>query len=396
MLIEEKKSTHKCEVVPLILEKHLGADNLSIANVYGFTCVTNTLQWTGKDRAAYVPADSLVPVDRPEFSFLAPKAKADGTYRIRGMKIRGVLSFGLLVPAPEGVEIGEDVAEKLGVTHYEPPVGGQGRGGSLFASGEVGKAPNVYHVKYDLDAGRRYAKQVFNDGEPVIVTEKIHGANARYVFEDGQMFCGSKTEWKKEYPDYSHVTVEKLLPNLMKNMTDESDAKKRAEEIVAKLQGQTEKKVKNMWWSALDATPALRKFCEANPGVLVYGEVYGAVQDLNYGHDKGRVSFAAFDIMANGRWLNYHEAREMVNKLEVPWVPLIGEMDYNFEKICALAEGKTTVKGANHVREGVVVRPREERYDRQVGRVCLKWVGAGYLEKSVETTEEPVDATGMF
>ena len=37
---------------------------------------------------------------------------------------------------------------------------------------------------------------------------------------------------------------------------------------------------------------------------------------------------------------------------------------------------------ADHIREGVVVKPVTERFHQAVGRVILKVVGAGYLEKT--------------
>lgn len=373
---EEVKSTHKVEVVPLVLDKHPNADRLSVAKVFGFTCVTETSQWDGKSLAAYLPPDSVVDVNRPEFSFLAKHAKSDGKARIRAMKLRGVLSFGLLVPAPDGAREGDDVAELLGVTHYEAPVRGAQSPGGLFTGGEVAPAPGVYMVKYDLEAGRRYALNAFVPGEPVMVTEKIHGANARYVFWDGRMHCGSRAEWKKEFPSYDHVTVESLLATGKVDLA-------RAEEIVAGLKRKSENPQKNLWWQALDSTPALRAFCESHPGVVVYGEVYGAVQDLSYGHERGRVSFAAFDVMEDGRWLDAHPSRLVLVGSGVPVVPAVHLItDFDFNRVCESAEGRSLVIGADHVREGVVVKPLKERYDDVIGRVCLKWVGAGYLEKS--------------
>ncbi len=220
-------------------------------------------------------------VSRPEFSFLADKAKADGRARIKAMKLRGVLSFGLLVPAPDGAKLGEDLAGVWDIQHYDPPVGGAGERGGLVTGGEVASPPSVYTVKYDLESGRRYAAQLFTTGEPVVVTEKIHGANARYVFKDGVMYCGSRTEWKKEYPDYSHITEEGLTAKILEGdrgrakldrvpMTEDT-ARERAREIVQKLKAKTENPSKNLWWQALEATPALRAFCERNPGLIVYG-----------------------------------------------------------------------------------------------------------------------------
>jgi RNA ligase (TIGR02306 family) len=402
---ERTKSTHKVEVVPLQLEKHPNADRLSVARVYGFTCVTATDQWAGADRAAYIPPDSLVDVTKEEFSFLLKDAKADGKARIKAKKLRGVLSFGLLVPAPAGAQVGDDVAAVLGVEHYEPPVGGRGlEQGGIFMGGEVASPPDVYCVKYDLDAGRRYALQVFQPGEPVVITEKIHGANARYVYHDGQMYCGSRTEWKKEFPNYDHLNVDDIAAKLVKanqakagkmgwEELTESVAKDRAAELIAKLKA-TETR-QSMWWQALADTPELRAFCQDHPDVVVYGEVYGAVQDLNYGKKKGEVAFAAFDLMWEGRFMDAQRCYDFLNRYDVPTVPVLtgfeGEQSlcprlttvpFDFDKVCEMAEGPSTVPSANHVREGAVVRPLVERWDERLGRVCLKWVGAGYLEKS--------------
>ncbi len=85
--VERKKSTHKVEVVPVVLEKHPNADNLSIIRVHGFTVVGNTEAWKNVTKAAYIPSDSLVKVARPEFSFLASQAK-DGLYRVKAKKLR--------------------------------------------------------------------------------------------------------------------------------------------------------------------------------------------------------------------------------------------------------------------------------------------------------------------
>ncbi len=370
-----KPSGHKVEVVPIQIEDIPGSDFVGLVRIYGFTCVTQKQQWQGTNMlAAYIPPDSTVPVSRSEFSFLAKDAKTDGRARIKAKKLRGVLSFGLLVPAPAGSVEGQDVSDLLQVEHYNPPEPGSNNRGGLFMSGEVAKAPDVYTVKYDLEAGRRYAERVMTPGEFVVCSEKLHGANSRYVYSNGQMYCGSRTEWKKEFPTYDHVTVESLIAT---GKVDEI----RAREIVAKLHDGP--KARNMWWQALDATPALRSFCEAHPDTVVYGEIFGAVQDLNYGHEKGKVSFAAFDIMENGQWLDFEVAFGMATAAGVPWVPIIEDgIRFDFDAICQLAEGKTLIPGADHVREGIVVVPVKERYDPTVGRVKLKFVSAGYLERS--------------
>jgi len=109
-------STHKAEVVPVVLEPHPNADRLSIVKIYGggYQVVVRTEDWIGKDRGVYIPPDNVVP-DTPEFAFLKDER------RIKARRLRGQWSAGLLVPAPPGAQIGEDMTQVLGIVHYEPP-----------------------------------------------------------------------------------------------------------------------------------------------------------------------------------------------------------------------------------------------------------------------------------
>lgn len=328
-------STHKVEVIQVHPEKHPNADTLSVVRAFGYSVVVRTDDWKDGDLGAYVPPDSLVDTARPEFAFLAPQARQDGKVRIRAKKLRGIQSFGLLAKPPAGSKIGDDVAATLGVEHWEP----EPQNCSTYAN-KI-QAPEILErlPRYDIDALRRYA-DVFRTGEPVMVTEKIHGANSRYAFVDGKMYCGSRSEWKEE---------------------NESC----------------------LLWKSLRATPALQKFCETHPNWVVYGECYGAVQNLRYGHHNGEVSFAAFDVLdPDGCYLHAWDARSLLANHDVPMVPLIIGMPFNFETICSLAEGQSLIPGANHIREGCVVKPIQERWHVAIGRVQLKVVGAGYLEKS--------------
>lgn len=371
-------STHKVEVVPIVMEKHNNADTLSICNVFGgYTCVLRTCDWSGIELGAYIPPDSLVDTGRPEFSFLVEHARADGKHRVKAKKLRGVVSFGLMVPAPAGFKLGDDCAEFLGVEHYEPPLPGEQKAG-LITGGEIAKSPDVYFVKYDVDAFRKY-HGLFVPGEQVWVTEKIHGASARYVFHDEQMHCGSRNEWKKEFPDYAHITMEWLLARLREQYKPKLDEdpevaiNNRATEIFDKLHNKP--KARNLWWNAL--TPEMEAWCRRHPNCVLYGEVYGQVQNLKYGLNG--VAFAAFDIMIDGAWLHAEDARNLAPT--IPWVPYIGTIPYSFNSIVEMSDGPSTVPGANHYREGCVVKPVVERRDPYVGRVCFKCVGGTYLEK---------------
>lgn len=310
-------STHKVEVVPVSLRPHPNADSLSIVSVWGYTVCVRTADWLGLDRGAYIPPDSVVDSSRPEFAFLA------GHERIKVKKLRGVVSMGLLVRAPEGTEIGEDVMAALGVKHYEPPL-------HLSTEGEAAPAPSLHAPCYDVESARRYG-HLFAEGEPVLVTEKIHGTSGRWLFDGERLHAASRSEWKREGA--------------------------------------------SVWWRALEHCPWLGAWLRAHPGLVVYGEVFGQVQDLRYGRG---IDVAVFDILDKGRWLDALEARAVGSALL--WVPVLAETVWRWPDIAQHAEGQSTL--ADHVREGCVVKPLVERTHPEIGRVQLKIVGNGYLERA--------------
>lgn len=326
------KSTHKTECVRVHLEPHPNADSLSVVKIWGFQVCVRTADWQEGALGAYVVPDSVVDTKRPEFAFLGDHK------RIRVKKLRGVLSQGLLVPAPPYAIDGEDVAEILGVTRYEPPVAGDPGtpGFHPNSGGEATRGPAGWYPKYDVDAWHRY-KHLFTSGEEVIATEKLHGASGRWCVREGITYCGSRTEWKT----------------------------------------QTER---NQWWLAFNACPAVRDFCNANQDLTVYGEVYGMVGGFPYGVPRGGVRIGVFDILRAGAWLPPLEARTL--SPDLPWVPILYQGPYDEAKLLALAEKDTTMPGARHMSEGLVVKPMQERTCLEIGRVQLKLVSNRYYEKS--------------
>ena len=323
------KSTHKSEVVKVELKPHPNADSLSLVSIFGYQVVVNTKMWEGIDKGVYLVPDSVVDVRGPEFSFLAdPKKPEDFLKRIKVIKLRNAVSMGLLIPAPADSNIGDDLAEFYGITRYEPEFQGS-TGGDCVAGPSFTFSPS----KYDIDSFHRYL-DLFEEGELVNVTEKIHGANARFSYMDGQQYCGSRTQWKKE---------------------SKSD----------------------IWWRAYYNTPGIKAFCENNEGLILWGEVYGQVQNLKYGlKDVDFVAFDVFDVLA-GRFLNVVEFENITSTFEVPRVPIIAQYwPLDKKAVLELAEGQSLI--ADHVREGCVIKPMEERWTEEVGRLALKIVGNGY------------------
>lgn len=321
-------SEHHIEVVRLgPVEKHENADTLAVTLVHGgYPCIVRIGEFSEGDLAVYVPVDAVVPVDHPRFAFLGA-----GHGRIRSRRLRGVFSMGLLVKPESDMSEGDDVAERWGITKWEPPEYGPGSGGSFASSGGE-PCPFAWPV-YDLEGLRKYGG-ILEPGEPVQVSEKIHGCNGRFVYKDGRLWVGSRNQAKLESED-------------------------------------------DLWWRVARQHDLAEKLANV-PDVVVYGEVYGQVQDLKYGVDSG-ARFAIFDAvdLRTMRWFDVSEIDTLAAVLDVPRVPELYRGPWDPSRATEWAEGPSTL--AAHVREGFVVRPLVTRHHPRHGRVILKMHGQGYL-----------------
>ena len=303
------------------VEKHPNADTLGICQVFGYPVIVKLGELQENDLATYVQVDSVVPSDDPRWEFLK------GRYRIRAAKLRGIFSMGLLVKADPGWTEGQDVQEALRIKKYEPPESAQ-------TGGEDERCPFDFPKYTDLDAWRRYP-DVLKDGEEVVLTEKVHGTASRFSYAEERLWCGSHRTIKKE-------------------------------------------SLTNVFWkvaSQYGLAERLRDY----PGIAFYGEVYGWVQDLHYGHTQGKTSLVLFDILdlANRHWLDYDDFAALAKKLNIPTVPVLYRGPWSKE-VLKHAEGQTLL-GGDHVMEGTVIRVIKERFDERIGRVILKFHSEAYL-----------------
>ena len=135
------------------------------------------------------------------------------------------------------------------------------------------------------------------------------------------------------------------------------------------------------YWFALSLPPVrslLEDLGACHRQVILFGEVYGSkIQDLHYGC-KGTLGFRAFDLLADGKYLNPDAFLDCCARHGVETVPILYRGAYHLDTIKALSQGDTTLAGG-HIREGVVVKPIEERANPKVGRVAMKYIGDQYL-----------------
>ena len=111
----------------------VGADAIEAVRVDGWTCVSKKGEFQVGDKGIYFEIDSFLNGEDQRFQFLSKQFinfEGKTGARLRTIRLRGQLSQGLFLPLekfPElqGLAVGADLTEILGVTKWEPPMPAQ-------------------------------------------------------------------------------------------------------------------------------------------------------------------------------------------------------------------------------------------------------------------------------
>ena len=378
-------SSHECSVIKIEeILPHPNADRLDITQAFGWTCIVAKGQFKVGDLAGFVIPDSIVQTERPEFAFLMPKAKTDGTYRIRGQKLRGINSAGLLVPAKKHWKLGDDVADELGIVHWEPDLYEVGKGPNAPKNGATmaAKKPVINGMPVpeytDIENFKRYHMAFDELQDNVVFTEKIHGGNWRAVYSKGELHVGSHHQWK--LGDKRKSKIVSWLLSLSE--------KRRWHSIVARLVGTRRmayaKAPADIYWTTAKKYNLEEKL-KLLPNITLYGEVYGSVQK-GFPYDatpEEPLKLVIFDAMKDGRYMDWDGVCALCDLLDLPTVPELYRGPWDKEKALTMAEGMTML-GGKHIREGIVVKGVKEMVQYKLGRTILKVVSDSYLQSKVQ------------
>lgn len=355
------------EVVKIKKEIHPNADLLALVKVRGYQVVVRSADWKDGDLAAYVPPDSVVP-DKAEYAFL------DGHLRIKARRFRGLWSFGLLMPAPRGSKPGDNVAEVMGITHYEPPLCGRGM---TEHAADFAKAPTLTGPIYDVENILRYNEE-FTPDMVVVITEKLHGANIRMTYQNGQFHVASRRFFRKEFHKPKPKNWwEKIKFWFIENVGNNDLSIPSSSE----------------YWRTFKANPKLMDVVRKHESLVFYGELYGNTQahfpydsglfvdeGVNYNELAGYNKIRIFDILdpTTRKYLSWYEVTNIVPGEYLVPVDYIGP--FSMDRVQRFAEKPSQLTNA-HIREGVVVKPVDDVWsDRIGGRLILKYVNPKYLE----------------
>ena len=356
----------ECPAVRLAIEPHENADALELAKVGGYRAVVVKGRYQTGDLAVYVPEGSLVPGYLQERLGLVGRLAGSKKNRVKAIRLRGVLSQGLIVPIDGGgtienghgarraVSEGDDLAAFLGIEKYVPPVPAS-MAGAVWAAGQDRT------LGYDVDNVKRWP-DVLEEGEPVVITEKVHGTF---------LGCGVLPD-ALAHPDHGRAVVfsKGLGGKGLAFDRSEGDANLYTRAVTA--YGIAEA-IERAFGRQLDAP------------VFVLGEVFGrGVQDLGYGTEPHGVR--VFDVYlgrrGHGRYLDDAELDAACEALGLDRVPVLYRGPYSEAVLAEWTDGRETLSGSDaHLREGVVVRSAVERRDDALGRVQLKSVSEAYLTR---------------
>jgi RNA ligase (TIGR02306 family) len=402
---------------------HPNADRLSILRIRGYEAITNKLE-DGSHRFAkgepiiYVPEGAVVQErdlkDRGYWNAEQGKGMLAGSQgnRVKAIRLRNVLSQGLvwkvdrvfeatgevvvsrgdvgalqpanLIGSRDGLlglepdisapvarkraRVGDDVADVFGIVKYEEPI----------PTSMSGKVVSISEARFDYDIENLKAyPDFFQAGEPVEVTEKLHGTFCRLshisgltprgnLFGDGRVAIASKGLGARGL--------------VFMNCTDN-------------LEGG------NVYVRALTAEQigCFQALAESRyPGCNVHlmGEVFGrGVQDLGYGLTAP--SFRVFDVAVSdaqgSRFLAAVDKQNFIEAMGLTRVPVLYQGPFDRVLMDKLSGGTTSI-GADvmgvgpNIREGVVITSMRDQAKRDAGlgrtlRPILKHVSEAYLTR---------------
>jgi len=357
------------------IKPHPNADKLEIAVIGGWELITGIGNYSVGDVVIHIPPEAMVPVEWAKrwdvTQYLSWRNEATHG-RVRAARLRGIVSYGFLVPNDSNAPLGTDLAEHYDIHKYEPP---ESHGAQ---AGRVSNEHPLFHRYTDIQNIRNYPNKIDWEHTLVAVTEKIHGTNSRVGWVKRLNDNISGINMAEHFEAWRDSEYE-LVVGSHRTQRDIDDCGVYGLPLEKHKEGLD----KLFDWVINTAANGLGSI----NSVIVFGEIYGAgVQDLHYGQ-KTEKAWRIFDIAINGEYMGYMALRDICEMCDLPTVPQIGIGMYDLAQVLELADGDTTLDD-QHIREGVVVRPavfegiwKKGEKDPNPKRLIFKAIGGNYLSR---------------
>lgn len=324
-----------------------GADKIEAYRVGGWWVVDKKDAYAVNDEAIYVSIDSWVPHEIAPF---LSKGKEPREFngvkgeKLRTVRLKGQISQGLLLPLSvlnveqDGIvyetlaDEGCDVTEILCIQKWEAPIPaclvGQMRGNfpSAVKKTEAERVQNL----------NRSIEQWKEKGYTFTVMEKVDGSSSTFYLDQENDFHVCSRNW---------------------DLKDEGE---------------------NTYWNMAKKYSIQEKMIANNmQGLAIQGEVWGNKlnNDLYKSHTQDLAIFSIYDTKSSS-YLPTMEAKKIADKLELKFVPIIGQCNDlpTIDRMLNLAEFKSNLNHSVDA-EGHVYRCNEDP------NICFKAISNLYLIK---------------
>lgn len=354
-----------------------GADRIVLATVLGWQVIVQKSEFDVGDRCVFFQIDSVLPSTIPEFAFMEKR-----NYRVRSMKMRGVLSQGLAMPltiipnAVSSYRDGADVTDEIGVTKYELPNSFQRQGGQQ-PQRKRSAFPTHLVPKTDEERIQNYPGILdeIEDGTPLIITQKLDGTSATFLIDiEPATFLG--INW------FGRTKVRRIMCS--RNIAIEGDDSRMYfdENVYAEMDEK---------YGILESLEIFSMMAGKSKRFAIQGEIVGPKIQGNPLQLKTR-DFFVFNVydIDERKYLDHSRMVDLCKmaRLELKPVPVIKyripfdrevmTMDWWLERAKGTYDSGTP-------QEGIVVRPDTEMRSRTLqGRLSFKVVNNDYLLKKGE------------
>ena len=273
------------------------SDNIELVMVNGWNSITPKGEYKVGDLVVISTTDSVIPQELSDKMGVTNYLRKG--QRVRTVKLRGVYSECLIIPTKyipgygDQYYDGMDMMEKMGITKYEPPVKTitLSSGGRKF---KYHQNPN-FHV-YHKFPNMKNVPDMFNEGDEICITRKLHGTNARYgiVKKTNLSILDKIRKWfGNQWIEYEYVYGSH-------NVEKGSDSQGFYDTDVWKTISEKYDIRKKLWNHIKDTySPE-----DIGSGLIIYGEIYGHGIQKNYDYQLTDTRFAGFDVEVGGKYVD--------------------------------------------------------------------------------------------
>ena len=350
-----------------------GADNIELAGVLGWQCIVKKNEFKVGDLAIYVEIDSIMPSDNPDFAFLAPKH-----YKIKTMKMRGVISQGIIFPLSilhniKHYSLGDDVTDLLKIKKVEDEVPRR------YINDPIATIKQRYKKLFKNKIFLHFMKfKLFRKIVQKLLTLKKKPKNfPSWIVKTDETRLQNMPFVLDTYKDKLMVVTEKLdgtstsfgLRKEKKRKYDFAVCSRNVRQANIKQKCFYDDNVYHQIACKYDIRNVLIKILERYNAttVVLQGETIGEGIQKNKYHIKG-IDFYGFNLIIDNKKIDSAVAIDVMQEFGIKWVPIIDttfKLLPTVDEMIAYADEKSNLYDT--LREGVVIRD----HDNTVSFKCI-------------------------